>query len=664
MSRFFLLVLVAGLPPSLRADVIHVPGDQPTIQAALDTAQGGDTVLVSPGVYFERIEFPARSISLESVAGPAETTIDGEGLGRVVRFVNGVGPGASLAGFTIRGGSAEMGGGVLFESGSEPLVQSCWFEDNVASTNGADAYCAPQSFPLFMDCRFEGATGTSVKTDAASPTFVQCSFENVAGCALANSNGGVFVVRSTFTNNESGLCNDNGEFASIVNSRFSGNLLHGVDSVRSVGIDIVNSVFERNGVAEVETEGAAVRNIYYTEARILNCRFSGNSSRIAGALRIREESTVAVEHCTFEGNSTWFGSGGAIAVLDADAAISGCVFDGNFASHSAGAVSLALQRQHASHQASVTECVFRNNSAAEWGGAMQVIDDIDATVTFCEFAGNTAGGDGGALFVTMGRPIVSHSVFVNNHADGDGGGIQFNAGGWRLDNLLLNGNSAAGNGGALAFVQNTRISNCTIVGNTASQGAAIYSNAERLKIRNSIIVGHATPPISIEGELLPVFSIIQDGLPGVGNQNGAPIFVDPLGPDGVAGTLDDDYRLAPGSPGIDAGENTLVGQDLGDVDGDGRTDELVPLDLLGNSRFVDASDDGRCIGDLNHNGRVGPADLSRLLAAFGLTEGATFEQGDMTNDGAVDIEDLGLLLSRFGTACRTFPIDMGAYEIR
>jgi len=37
-----------------------------------------------------------------------------------------------------------------------------------------------------------------------------------------------------------------------------------------------------------------------------------------------------------------------------------------------------------------------------------------------------------------------------------------------------------------------------------------------------------------------------------------PLFVDPLGPDGVAGTLDDDLRLSPGSPLINAGDPGFV----------------------------------------------------------------------------------------------------------
>lgn len=48
----------------------------------------------------------------------------------------------------------------------------------------------------------------------------------------------------------------------------------------------------------------------------------------------------------------------------------------------------------------------------------------------------------------------------------------------------------------------------------------------------------------------------------------------PLGPDGISGTDDDDLRLTPGSPCIDAGNSdALAGS--------------VPLDLSGGPRFVD-----------------------------------------------------------------------------
>ena len=58
------------------------------------------------------------------------------------------------------------------------------------------------------------------------------------------------------------------------------------------------------------------------------------------------------------------------------------------------------------------------------------------------------------------------------------------------------------------------------------------------------------------------------------------------GPDGIAGTEDDNLRLSPGSPSIDAADNLAVPPDTADLDGDGDTTEPTPLDLDGNRRIV------------------------------------------------------------------------------
>ena len=55
--------------------VIHVPGDQPTIQAGIDAASNGDTVLVSAGIYYENVNFNGKAITVTSASGPSTTKI-------------------------------------------------------------------------------------------------------------------------------------------------------------------------------------------------------------------------------------------------------------------------------------------------------------------------------------------------------------------------------------------------------------------------------------------------------------------------------------------------------------------------------------------------------------------------------------------------------------
>jgi hypothetical protein len=144
-------------------------------------------------------------------------------------------------------------------------------------------------------------------------------------------------------------------------------------------------------------------------------------------------------------------------------------------------------------------------------------------------------------------------------------------------------------------------------------------------------------------------------MPGLGNMNANPKFI---------GAVGVNYRLHSDSPCIDAGSNWLVGTDVDDLDGDGSTAELVPVDFDGLPRLADAvAPDTGCgenaiidlgafevvgtpsnnvlFGDLDGDGAIDGADLGLLLVAFG-SFGCTL--ADINGDGQVDGADLGLLL--------------------
>ena len=78
-----------------------------------------------------------------------------------------------------------------------------------------------------------------------------------------------------------------------------------------------------------------------------------------------------------------------------------------------------------------------------------------------------------------------------------------------------------------------------------------------------------------------------DGNFGPGNTSADPQFLHPIGPDGRFGTDDDGFVLLETSPCVDSGRNASLGRDLLDIDHDGDTTELLPIDFDGRRRLAD-----------------------------------------------------------------------------
>ncbi|MFN0137658.1 MAG: hypothetical protein ACKVS9_16255, partial [Phycisphaerae bacterium] len=167
--------------------------------------------------------------------------------------------------------------------------------------------------------------------------------------------------------------------------------------------------------------------------------------------------------------------------------------------------------------------------------------------------------------------------------------------------------------------------------------------------------------------------IVQGGFPGE-NFDIDPRFRDLIGPDGIAGTIDDDLRPIPGGPAVDHGNSSFVPRDLADIDNDGDTIERLPIDLAGNVRIADDpfSADGpfgtppnvdigafevnrpcEIVGDNDADGDVDLTDLCYTLHHYGTPSGRILGDGDLDQDGDVDLIDLAGLLVNFGMNCES-----------
>ena len=111
--------------------VIRIPDMRPTIQLGIDCAMDGDTILVSPGIYRENVDFRDRCLVLTSTDGPESTIIEANDTGKVVRIASGQRSNTVLSGFTIRGGKR----GGIFCYDSSPLIENNIICNNIGSVS-------------------------------------------------------------------------------------------------------------------------------------------------------------------------------------------------------------------------------------------------------------------------------------------------------------------------------------------------------------------------------------------------------------------------------------------------------------------------------------------------------------------------------------------------
>ena len=116
------LVLAAVL--SSYAVTIHVPAEQLTIQAGINSASAGDTVLVACDTYYEHDIIMKSGVCLTSETGAADcVTIDAEQQGRLIYCLD-VDDETSIVGFTLTNGvvstgaalADSVGGGIYCEN--------------------------------------------------------------------------------------------------------------------------------------------------------------------------------------------------------------------------------------------------------------------------------------------------------------------------------------------------------------------------------------------------------------------------------------------------------------------------------------------------------------------------------------------------------------------
>ena len=491
-----------------------------TIQAAVDVAASGDTILITSGVY--AVSSPiavTNSVVLSGVGGRDAVVVDAQEQSSVFWVTN---AGTRIEGMTIRRGGGEAAGvyaesslvlsncvitgctnsgAYLVEGGT---VQNCLISSNRSPDNaggiGGDFLVMADSQVVGNWCEYQGGG-----VNADDSTFSNCLFEgNVAGA----DGGGL-------------LCN---------------------------GGTIEQCVFRNNRADGVQGGGGAYLNGVVVE----DCTLVGNvCSNISGQAEgggMRLHGSLA-NNCEVVGNYSAYGGG--ISCYDG-VVVSNCVIRNNHSNGSGGGVWL-------DHGGLLCHSLVKDNVANGYGGGVSL--HYGGQVTDCRVIGNWGIRGGGIQSYHTGH--VARCVVADNTAGSSGGGgVYFWAdsttpGGYAT-NCLIYGNRSESDGGGVLFYRGGRVENCTIADNTAAgSGGGAYGNT-RGQLLNSIVYHNS----SDYAGTLSFTNCCATPLPtGPNNIAGDPMFIQ---------RASGDYRLATNSPCVNAGTNQDWMAGATDLDGEPR----------------------------------------------------------------------------------------------
>lgn len=204
---------------------------------------------------------------------------------------------------------------------------------------------------------------------------------------------------------------------------------------------------------------------------LTNCTFQNLSgTKAGGALYTNKGVTGRFTNCTFT-NNTSEAHGGAVCCSGSTNYFTDCVFTGNTStgkSTNGGAIFL----QNAGASAEIINCTFTENTATNYGGAVEQnnnVTDGALKIVNTTFTNNTAKG-GGALLTWMGDITVEHCSFEHNEATGTSGGAWYaslkTAVTYKVAGCYFGENLSAAHGGAiLSTSKNATFTNCTFYKN-------------------------------------------------------------------------------------------------------------------------------------------------------------------------------------------------------
>ncbi len=486
VTVFFSAAVVAGALPAL-ATTIHVPGQQPTIQAGIDAASAGDTVLVACATYTGPLQVDPydpdmdltylvmkSGVCLRGATGEAGCVIiDAQQQGRVLSCLD-LSSATRIEGITFTGGAVDYGGGAMLWRDCYVTFSECAFTNNSATDFGGGVECQLGSDATFENCSFSGNSsvngGGGMICTSSSATLSNCTFTGNAGGIWG---GGLYWWTPT------------------VGARLGGGQTaatrHGTAPDR--GLDTIvdeNGGSDGRGVRAPADGGGVVSRRPALGAgtnRFVGAMGHGAAQPsqrwVNGSRTWREGTRLALNltDCAFLNNTSEAGAG-FLCVGSSAAALAGCSFTENDADYGGGVYCMGTSP-------ALVECIFTSNTAVNAGGGLGCQDNGVPMLTGCTFSENVAGFGGGVRLHTSSVTVTGCTVSSNTAAN-SGGGMQVYQGSVDMAASEFQGNTASsgwGGGVYMSAASTGEITGCTFDGNQCSgRGGGLYTGGGSLLV--------------------------------------------------------------------------------------------------------------------------------------------------------------------------------------